>query len=245
MSEYRWNQRDVAEQYDLAAPLIHPHYGEIQHVVLDALPPDESSRTRLVDLGGGSGRLVELFLYRWPSATAVVLDQSDAFLALAEVRLRQFGARARVLQARLEDDWTGEVSPPVNAFVSMSAIHHLDSEHKQALFRRIHGTLAPGDVFVNGDECRAPDDETYLADVQYWAGHMNDLIANEHVSGAMVETLKGWQARNVGDFGGPRANGDDCHETVDVQLAYLRAAGFSRAECVWQDQLWAVIRAIK
>jgi hypothetical protein len=52
MSEYRWNQQDVAEQYDLAAPLIHPHYTEIQQVVLDALPADESSQTRLVDLGG-------------------------------------------------------------------------------------------------------------------------------------------------------------------------------------------------
>ena len=245
MSQYRWNQHDVAAQYDQSGPLIHPHYRAIQKVVLDAIPHDTSSPIRLIDLGGGSGRMVELFLDRWPEATATVLDQSESFLALARERLERFGDRVRFTQVRLQDDWTGKLSAPLDAFVSMSAIHHLDPTEKRTLFGRIHDSLSPGGVFVNGDECRAADDATYLADVQEWARHMNELIADERVPAEMAETMRGWQARNVDEFGGKRSSGDDCHETVDAQLQYLRAAGFTDTECVWQRQLWAVIRAVR
>lgn len=241
MSQYRWNQHDVAAEYDTTAPLIHPYYAEIQRAVLDALPFDASAPVRLVDLGGGSGRLVEMFLNRWPRGTATVLDQSESFLAIAADRLQAFGDRVSTVSARLQDDWSPALEAPVDAFVSMSAIHHLEPAEKQQLLQRVHGALAPGGVFVNGDECRAADDAVYLAHVRNWAGHMNDLIAQQRVSATMAETLRGWQTRNVDGFGGPRKSGDDCHETVDAQLDYLRRAGFSHAESPWQKDLWAVL----
>jgi hypothetical protein len=57
--------------------------------------------------------------------------------------------------------------------------------------------------------------------------------------------LRGWEERNVGRFGEPRQSGDDCHETVQDQLAYLSAAGFTTVECPWEKEMWAILFAAK
>ena len=84
MTDYRWNLAELAAGYDAAAPIVHPHYAEVQDQVLANLPFGKDDEIRLLDLGGGSGRLVERFLDAFPNASAVVLDQSQPFLDLAQ-----------------------------------------------------------------------------------------------------------------------------------------------------------------
>jgi len=92
-TDYRWNQSQAAVDYDAAAPVIHPQYVAVQEGVLAALPFAVEQAFRLVDMGGGSGRLVERVLEHFPRATAVVMDQSEPFLGVAQQRLARFGAR--------------------------------------------------------------------------------------------------------------------------------------------------------
>ncbi|MBC7351743.1 MAG: hypothetical protein H5U08_05235 [Thermogutta sp.] len=54
-----------------------------------------------------------------------------------------------------------------------------------------------------------------------------------------------WITRNVVQFGSPRASGDDCHETIETQLAYCSAAGLTGARILWQRDLWAILFAQK
>src|SRR5262245_10070244 len=114
-STYRWNTSDFATGYDAAADLIHPYYLAIQDAILDLLQPivDRASSTPysqvptpsfVVDLGGGSSRLVERILDHFPQTSAIIIDQSEPFLALAERRLHRFGTRATCVLARLQDD---------------------------------------------------------------------------------------------------------------------------------------------
>jgi hypothetical protein len=60
----------------------------------------------------------------------------------------------------------------------------------------------------------------------------------------MDEILGYWREKNIANFGSPKKSGDDCHETVETQLDYLRAVGFS-ADSPWQKELWAVLRGSK
>src|SRR5438876_10700951 len=96
MSSYRWNTSDFAVGYDAAAEVIHPYYLAIQDEILRLLkstldslsgsggPPSEPTTPRLtprnapsliVDLGGGSGRLIERILDQSPLAHGIVIDQ--------------------------------------------------------------------------------------------------------------------------------------------------------------------------
>jgi SAM-dependent methyltransferase len=241
VAEYRWNNAEVAAGYDAAAPLVHPYYAAVQDAILSVLPFDAQADALLVDAGGGSGRFVERFLDRSPSARGVIIDQSEAFLAIARGRLSRFGDRAAFACRRLQDDWSGILDRPPQAIVSMSAIHHLEPREKQTLYRRCHELLAPGGVFANGDEIRDPDNARYRAALTKWAAHMQDLAAAGRVSAPMAETLLGWRKRNVERFDAPRVSGDDCHETIETQLGYLRDAGFQQVRATWQKEMWAAM----
>src|SRR5262245_59867547 len=104
---YRWNTSDFATGYDAAAETIHPHYLEIQDQILRLLSAVtcllSPVPSRIIALGGGSGRLMERILDRWPQAHGIIIDQSEPFLALAERRLTRFGPRATCVLSRLQD----------------------------------------------------------------------------------------------------------------------------------------------
>lgn len=245
MAGYRWNQAELAAGYDAAAEFIHPHYLELQDAILELLPFDCEAEFLLVDLGGGSGRLAERFLARFPQAEAIVVDQSPAFLEIAERRMKGAAGRGRCLQSRLQDDWISRLPRVPAAIVSMSAIHHLLPEEKRELYARCAAALAPGGVFLNGDEVRPEAEADYLAICRTWVNHMHRVIAAGLIPAPMCDALRKWEERNVKQFGQPRVSGDDCHETLDAQLAYFRDGGFSRADAPWRKPLWAVLRGIK
>ena len=243
-TDYRWNQSQAAVDYDAAAPIIHPQYVTVQDELLAALPFAADVEFRLVDVGGGSGRLVERVLEQFPRATAIVMDQSEPFLGVAEQRLSRFGSRASFVKHRLQDDWTVAVGS-VNAVVSTSAIHHLEPTEKQSLFAKIFATLPSGGVFINGDEHRPASDAAYLELLEQWSRHMRSSLAAGTIPRSFGAVIDAWLNRNVAEFSSPRKSGDDCLETMETQVGYLRAAGFDFVDVTWSRDLWAVFVARK
>jgi tRNA (cmo5U34)-methyltransferase len=245
MAAYRWNSSDFAMGYDAAAHIVHPQYVAIQDEILRLLDGPLAQGGAVVDLGGGSGRLMERILDRFPDARGIVIDQSEPFLALSERRLERFGDRASCILSRLQDDWSTELSISPIAFVSMSAIHHLEPPEKQSLYQRCFDLLKSGGALLNGDEVRPTDDGEYLATLTAWAEHMQREMAAGTIPPTFHDALRGWINRNVAQFGRPKKSGDDCHETIDAQLGYFRSAGFNSVDCDWQHALWAILRGVK
>ena len=243
-SEYRWNQQQAVAAYDAAAPVIHPRYLAVQDQVLSAISFSREEAFSAVDLGGGSARLAERILREFPAASVVVIDQSDAFLALAKERLAPFDGRAACLHRRLQDDWHTDTGQ-VDLIVSTSAIHHLEGSEKQTLFDRCQKALSPRGVLINGDEYRPEDDDSFLQLLQNWGLHMERSLSAGAIPESFGPTIESWKKRNLDGFGSPPKCGDDCQETIDAQLDRLQAAGFANARAIWSDALWAVLVAAK
>lgn len=108
--------------------------------------------TRFVDLGTGDGRLLALIRTRYSDAEGIGLDSSAPMLDRAQERfngdplieLREHDLRGRLPEMGVSD-----------AFVSGLAIHHLEDERKQELFREVHALLVPGGAFANLDLVRS------------------------------------------------------------------------------------------
>ncbi|WP_425614419.1 trans-aconitate 2-methyltransferase [Anatilimnocola sp. NA78] len=248
MTEYRWNTSPFAEGYDAAAPQIHPYYLQVQEGIvglLVELAAQSKSPLHVVDLGGGSGRLLEKTLNSIPTATATIVDQSEAFLAIAERRLSPFAGRVSFVVSRLQEDWPNKLAAQPAAIVSSSAIHHLDPGEKQALYQKIASVLGPGGLFLNGDEVRPEDEAEYKATMERWADFMRAGMTSGAIPAGFHPAAHGWIDRNVVRFGEPKKSGDDCHETAAVQLGYFLAAGFTQADVPWQRELWSILRGVK
>jgi len=120
-----------------------PHRTAGEAVLLEELP---ETVLRVLDLGSGDGRLLDLVLRARPEAVGVALDFSPPMLE----RLRQrFDATGRV-QVVAHD--LQESLPPLGIFnvvVSSFAIHHVEHQRKRQLYQEVWNALSARGVFCN------------------------------------------------------------------------------------------------
>lgn len=137
-----WQTAEHALAYLQRADRV-PHRAVGESALLDEVP---QAVHRVLDLGAGDGRLLDLILRARPAAVGVAVDFSPTMLE----RLRQrFGVSGRV-QAVAHN-----LTDPLpefglfDAVVSSFAIHHLDHERKRQLFEEVWAVLEMGGVFCN------------------------------------------------------------------------------------------------
>ena len=137
-----WKSADHASAYLQRADRI-PHRAAGEATLLDEIP---AAVHRVLDLGSGDGRLMELVLGARPQACGVAVDFSPLMLEQLKSRFRS-GSRVEVVEHNLEYPL-----PPLGMFdlvVSSFAIHHLEHARKRELYGEIWTMLEPGGVFCN------------------------------------------------------------------------------------------------
>lgn len=127
------DESKVSEYLERLDRLTARRAGEAE--LVEALP---SSVERMLDLGCGDGRLIDVVRSARPEVEAIGVDNSAPMLARARNR---FDADAKV--KLVEHDLALDL-PPLDVFdvvVSGFAIHHLAHERKRSLYREISDLL--------------------------------------------------------------------------------------------------------
>jgi SAM-dependent methyltransferase len=120
-----------------------PHRAAGESTLLDEIPADV---TRVLDLGSGDGRLLDLVLRARPKATGVALDFSPLMLE----RLQSRFAASPAVEIVTHD--LNEPLPALGSFdavVSSFAIHHVGHARQRQLYAEIWTVLNDGGVFCN------------------------------------------------------------------------------------------------
>jgi tRNA (cmo5U34)-methyltransferase len=121
-----------------------PQFDELQRQAIAAI---EGEPVRVLDLGIGTGETSRRLLERFPNAQITGLDSSEAMC----FRARELVSEVRL--ARMEDPLP---DGPWDLVISVLAVHHLRSEQKQDLFRRVREQAAQ---LVIGDVVEVPPDQ--------------------------------------------------------------------------------------
>lgn len=135
----------------------YPRRIEGESVLLEHVPREVR---RVLDLGTGDGRLLELLRSDRPEMLGVGLDFSVLMLTAAR---RRFADHERI--DCVEHNLT-EPLPSLGSFdavVSSMAIHHLEHERKRSLYGEIFDLLEPGGVFANFEHVASPTRRLHLA----------------------------------------------------------------------------------
>lgn len=236
----------MAKDYDRVVPVLVPRYDFLQEEMLALARLGDRAAPRVADLGAGGGRFLERVLAAHPRATAWWVDSSEGFRSVAQRRLERFGDRVRFVLSPIEADWESQVEMPLDAVFSMSAIHHLDSAEKRALYARAAAALAPGGWLLNCDEMKGFSEESYRASLEYWVAHVHAshdrfLALDPAAAQGMLTHFARWTERNVTNFGRPKTKGDDLHDPVADQLDWFREAGLQAVDLYVKDHLWCLI----
>lgn len=207
----------TASTYDKDRSQLIPGCDRFYRWAIDLIP--ESAR-RILDLGAGSGLLTILVRDRFPDARIHLMDFSAAMLDLARSRL---GASPNITYEEA-DYVTAPLPRNLDAVVSSLSIHHLADADKRTVFRKVYEALAPGGVFVNAEQVAGPTAELEARYKKLWLAQAREAGATEEqIDGALY-----------------RMSEDRC-VSLETQLNWLRAAGFSDADCWYKENRFAVI----
>ncbi|HEY7939248.1 MAG TPA: class I SAM-dependent methyltransferase [Acidimicrobiales bacterium] len=206
-----WTKAEHAGGYLSMGQDWPPHRGEGEAVLLAELPADV---TRVLDLGSGDGRLLDVVLAARPGAEGVATDFSPAMLDAAR---RRFAGRPEVevvaldlaspLPARIAD------AGPFDAVVSSFAIHHLTDPRKRELYSEVFALLRPGGLFANFEHVAAPTPRLHARFYEL----LGEDVADEDPSNKCA--------------------------SVDAQLGWLRRIGFVDVDCLWKWHEMALLMA--
>lgn len=132
----------LAELLDLNAELLQDHYREVISWI-GSLVPD---RSRIVDLGAGTGTGTLALAQHLPSAEVVAVDADDEMLDRVRGKATALGVADRVRTVRADLDRPWPSLGPADLIWASASLHHLaDLDHA---FAQIHDTLRPGGLIV-------------------------------------------------------------------------------------------------
>lgn len=145
-----------------------PRYDELQAAAIDAIP---FAPERVLELGFGTAETTQRLLDRFPEVRITGIDSSSEMVFMA----RELGWEEMRL-GRMEDPLP---DGPWDLVIAVLSIHHLDTEQKRDLFRRVREqsrSLVIGDVVEVAPELRVAtltpdfDRPSPAADQAEWCG---------------------------------------------------------------------------
>jgi len=234
----------LARSYDRFAPTLVPVYDEMQSFLLEQLKADLLEPRMVVDLGAGSGRLLEKVCASLAPVHVIWVDHSAPMRALAEKRLAPYKAHVVFFQADLREPWEKLIPGPPSHLLSMLAVYHLEDEEKQRFYRRCFDYLEPGGALWNADEVSAADPAQYRRSLEEWDLKVSAMIHHGSLDEVISEYWMGWRERNLHNSL-PKLSGDDCHTTGASHLAMMANAGFKDPVELWTKDLWSIFVARK
>ena len=226
----RWEEKDSRTFIDYGRYFIPER--ETQIDIICSLIPAVPGPQHVLDLCCGEGILVGALLERFPDYQVHGLDGSPAMLESAQAALKSYGTR---FQTQLFDlaatDW--RTFPwPIHAVVSSLAIHHLDAEQKQQLFRDVWQMLSPGGAFVIADVIQPITQLGIAAAAKMW----DEAVRQRSLQlGGDLKAYQHFLDVKWNSFAYPEDEPDpiDKMSPLPDQLKWLEQAGFVDVDVFW------------
>ena len=215
--------------YDADMDLMHPNRHKMAESLIAALAASASPPRLAIDLGTGTGFLLDRLLRRFPDCRAVAVDGSRQMMAAARSRLGPLAERVEFVVGDFRQPQAlGQGIAAADAVISVFALHHLDLPEKQRLMSHCRTLLKEDGWFLNADLVVAEDE------------YLEALVQRMRVSG-IVERAQGQDPR-FRDAAGTRRfldelerNECDQPQKLSDDLRIVGECGYRHVTVLWKD----------
>ncbi|MBY9007508.1 MAG: class I SAM-dependent methyltransferase [Candidatus Lokiarchaeota archaeon] len=236
----------MAEVYDKLVEYLVPNYNFLHEELIKLIPFNIFDKINIIDLGAGSGILLEKILTHFPNAKCYWIDYSNDFLDVSKKRLEKYIDRIQFIISPIEEDWTIKIDQKIHLITSMSAIHHLETIEKKKLYKRCFEILEESGWFFNIDEMKTINYDAYVNSLRRWYKHGEEI--KEYIPeklreyyNPLKEHFDNWKIRNLDNIDLPKSKGDDIHEYFTDQLNWLTEIGFRNVDVFIKCHLWCLV----
>lgn len=215
----------ISQKYTTLLDRAIPRYREMLETLLHHIP-NYTTPLKILELGCGTGNLTALIIHKYPQSSVVVVDISSAILEECKNRFRH-NKNIQYLQTDFND-----LHLEMNDFdlvLSSIAIHHIQDEDKQHLFKKIHSYLKPNALFLFADQCRGATNKIYQKHIAQWK----------------VEAFKLGSSESDWDMWMSHQSQHDFHTTAQEQMTWMETAGFKNIDILWRNLLWTIFYSTK
>lgn len=214
----------VASEYDTNRRKFIPCFDAYYLSTTSFLTKNMEMPQRIMDLGAGTGLLSSFWYEYFPQAEFVLVDIADGMLELAKKRFHNLPNISYLVKDYAEELPAGEF----DVIISALSMHHLQIMQKKNVLKNIYHKLPANGIFVNYDQFCAQTPQMNLWYDRCWERHLQ-------TSGLSEADLTRWQERRKLDR--------EC--SVPEETALLKEAGFREVNCVFSEQKFSVLCAIK
>ncbi len=222
-----WSEKDSSDFVtygDLFVPNRSLHF-KIFNAILSSVKPLQ----HVVDLSCGEGLLAHHILSHFDECRVGGYDLSDVMLKTSREKNQSFGKRFYTRQFDMtKSDWR-EAMDPVDAAVSSLAIHHLDDQEKQGLFRDMYNKINGGGVFAILDIINPANSSGLGIAREMW----DEDVRTRAIASGKPEAFQRFKDEHWNYFANPDLDPIDKPSTLLDQLKWLEAAGFRQVDVFW------------
>ena len=230
-SQTGWDEQLSRTFIDYGRYFIPERERQIQTIA--SLVPAAQRAESIIDLCCGEGLLAEAILERCPGYTVVGLDNSKEMLQSAQSRLKRFGMQFQTVRFDIFARKWPACDSPLRGLISSLAIHHLDGDQKQALFREIYSLLAEGGFITIADLVEAAHPSGKQLAANAWDDSVKERSLNFDGNRDRFSTFEDmhWNMYRYFD-----PEDIDKPSRLFDQLKWLEQAGFVDIDVYW---MWA------
>jgi ubiquinone/menaquinone biosynthesis C-methylase UbiE len=158
-----WMTSDSADRYDTQVEVLFKGTAnamrrQVLPQLFEVFAGYDQRTLRLIDLGSGTGRFLDLVKQAWPRLPVLGLDLSEAYIRHARRHLRRW-SRLGLLVANAEAIPAPDNS--VEAVTSTFMVHELPPSARQAVLKECARVLKPGGRLILLDSLQSGDEAAY------------------------------------------------------------------------------------
>ena len=201
-----------------------PKYLELLSGFTRYLPPDFQPQ-RILDLGCGNGNVTSLLTKKFSEAAFDLVDASEEMLELCRKQFRNY--KVRYHHSYFKDFHF--VQRTYDLIVAGFSLHHCSDAERQSVFKKIYQSLKHGGLFAYTDLMISKKNPDHIQLLKDWGDFVNSNFPDGDKWDWVMEHYKVYD--NPTDY--------------DIQLDWLKKAGFKKIQISFQDGYWIFLQAMK